>query len=75
MKQLSKELNLVKQVIETIYKAKLDGKVITLSEAIGVVSENEEINVSYETIRKAWYKHREKMLAALVAKELPSILV
>ena len=75
MKQLSKELNLVKQVIETIYKAKLDGEVITLSEAIGVVSENEEINVSYETIRKAWYKHREKMNAALVAKELPSILV
>jgi len=40
-----------------------------------VLSETEEIDVSYETIRKAWYKHREKMNNDLLAKGLPSILV
>ena len=75
MKQLSKELNLVRQIVELIYKAKLDGKVITLSDAFELVSENEEINVSYETIRKVWYKHRETMNNDLVAKGLPSIVV
>jgi len=75
MKQLNKELNLVRQVVEIIYNANLDGKEITLSEAMGVLSETEEIDVSYETIRKAWYKHREKMNNDLLAKGLPSILV
>ncbi len=75
MKQLSKELNLVRQIVELIYKAKLDGKAITLFDAFNLVSENEEINVSYETVRKAWYKHREEMNNDLVAKGLPSILV
>ena len=75
MKQLSKELNLVRQIVELIYKAKLDGKAITLFEAFNLVSENKEINVSYETVRKAWYKHRETMNNDLVAKGLPSILV
>ena len=75
MKQLSKELNLVRRVVELTYKAKLDGKAITLFDAFNLVSENEEINVSYETIRKAWYKHRETMNNDLVAKGLPSILV
>ena len=75
MKQLSKELNLVRRVVELTYKAKLDGKAITLFDAFNLVSENEEINVSYETIRKAWYKHREEMNNDLVAKGLPSILV
>ena len=75
MKQLSKELNLVRQIVELIFKAKLDGKAITLFDAFNLVSEDEEINVSYETIRKAWYKHRETMNKDLVAKGLPSILV
>lgn len=75
MKQLNKELNLVRQVVGIIYRANLDGKEITLSEAMGVLSETEEIDVSYETIRKAWYKHREKMNNDLLAKGLPSILV
>ena len=75
MKQLSKELNLVRQVVEIIYNANLDGETITLSEAIGQLSEREKINESYETIRKAWYKHREKMNNDLLAKGLPSILV
>ena len=75
MKQLSKELNLVRQIVELIYKAKLDGKAITLFEAFNLVSENKEINVSYETVRKAWYKHRETMNDDLAAKGLPSILV
>ena len=75
MKQLSKELNLVRRVVELTYKAKLDGKAITLFDAFNLVSENEEINVSYETVRKAWYKHRETMNNDLVAKGLPSILV
>jgi len=75
MKQLNKELNLVRQVVEIIYNANLDGKEITLSKAMGVLSETEEIDVSYETIRKAWYKHREKMNNDLLAKGLPSILV
>ena len=75
MKQLSKELNLVRQIVELIYKAKLDGKAITLFDAFNLVSENEEINVSYETVRKAWYKHRETMNDDLAAKGLPSILV
>ena len=75
MKQVSKELNLVRQVVGIIYRANLDGKEITLSEAMGVLSETEEIDVSYETIRKAWYKHREKMNNDLLAKGLPSILV
>ena len=75
MKQLSKELNLVRQVVEKIYNANLDGETITLSEAIGKLSEREKINESYETIRKAWYKHREKMNNDLLAKGLPSILV
>ena len=48
---------------------------ITLFEAFNLVSENKEINVSYETVRKAWYKHRETMNNDLVAKGLPSILV
>ena len=64
MKQLSKELNLVRQIVELIFKAKLDGKAITLFDAFNLVSEDEKINVSYETIRKD-----------LVAKGLPSILV
>ena len=75
MKQLNKELNLVRQVVGIIYRANLDGKEITLSDAMGVLSETEEIDVSYETIRKAWYKHREKMNNDLLAKGLPSILV
>ncbi|MCH1428373.1 MAG: hypothetical protein L7V88_04920 [Alphaproteobacteria bacterium] len=75
MKQLSKELNLVRRVVELTYKAKLDGKAITLFDAFNLVSENEEINVSYETVRKAWYKHRETMNNDLVTKGLPSILV
>jgi len=75
MKQLNKELNLVRQVVGIIYRANLDGKEITLSEAMGVLSETEEIDVSYETIRKAWYKHRKKMNNDLLAKGLPSILV
>ena len=75
MKQLSKELNLVRQIVELIFKAKLDGKAITLFDAFTLVSEDEEINVSYETIRKAWYKHRETMNKDLAAKGLPSILV
>ena len=75
MKQLSKELNLVRQIVELIYKAKLDGKAITLFDAFNLVSEDEEVNVSYETVRKAWYKHRETMNNDLVAKGLPSILV
>ena len=75
MKQVSKELNLVRQVVEEIYNANLDGEAITLSEAIGKLSEREKTNVSYETIRKAWYKHRKKMNNDLLAKGLPSILV
>ena len=75
MKQLNKELNLVRQIVKLIYKAKLDGKAITLFDAFNLVSEDEEVNVSYETVRKAWYKHRETMNKDLVAKGLPSILV
>lgn len=75
MKQLNKELNLVRQVVEEIYNANLNGEAITLSEAMGKLSERDKINVSYETIRKAWYKHRKKMNHVLLAKGLPSILV
>ena len=75
VKQLSKELNLVRQVVEEIYNANLDGEAITISEAIGKLSECEKTNVSYETIRKAWYKHLKKMKNDLLAKGLPSILV
>lgn len=75
MKQVSKELNLVKQVVGIIYSANLDGEDITLSKAMSQLSESEEIDVSYETIRKAWYKHRERINNDLVSKGLPSILV
>ena len=75
MKQVSKELNLVKQVVGIIYSANLDGEDITLSKAMSQLSESEEIDVSYETIRKAWNKHRERINNDLVSKGLPSILV
>jgi hypothetical protein len=74
LKQISKELNLVRSVVAKIYQANLDGKAITLSEAISQVSLNNNYKASHETIRKAWQKHRVNFNAELTEKGLPGIL-
>ena len=70
---LNKEKDLVRLVITEIFVARMAGKKVTLEQAFEDVSLQNVVGASYETIRKAWYKHRDEFNTDLIAKGLPGI--
>lgn len=74
LQKISREKRLVRQVILEIWNAKLDGLAMPLSKAFENVSLVPHETASYETIRKAWYSHREEFNAVLTQKGLPPIV-
>lgn len=74
LKYLNKEKYLVRLVIVELLIARMEGKKATLEQAIEAVSLQEKVDASYETIRKAWYKHRDEFNSELIAKGLPDII-
>ena len=73
LKNLNKEKDLVRLVITELFIARMEGKKATLEQAIEDVSLQNGVSASFETIRKAWYKHRDEFNSELLAKGLPDI--
>lgn len=70
---LNKEKELVRLVITELFIARMEGKKASLEQAFEDVSLQNGVSASYETIRKAWYKHRDEFNSELIAKGLPDI--
>jgi hypothetical protein len=45
-----------------------------LEQAIEAVSLQDGVDASYETIRKAWYKHKDEFNSELITKGLADII-
>ena len=74
LKNLNKEKYLVRLVVTELLIAKWESKNTTLEQAIEAVSLQDGVDASYETIRKAWYKHKDEFNSELITKGLADII-